>query len=47
MAEEKRTFFSKRAVREELAYLQDTQMIGAILGGSMHIVYVDNHKEEL
>ncbi len=31
---------SKKHVPEELTDLQDTQMIGAILGGSMHILYV-------
>lgn len=33
-------FFSKKVVHEESVYLQDTQMIGAILGGSMHIIYL-------
>jgi serine phosphatase RsbU (regulator of sigma subunit) len=31
---------SKKAVNEETTYLQNTQMVGAMLGGSMHIIYV-------
>jgi len=31
---------SKGVVDEEIQYLQDTQMIGAILGGTLHIVFV-------
>lgn len=31
---------SKKVVHEELTYLQDTQMIGAILGGGMHVIYL-------
>jgi serine phosphatase RsbU (regulator of sigma subunit) len=31
---------SKGVVDEEIQYLQDTQMIGALLGGTMHVIYV-------
>lgn len=31
---------SKKKVAEETTYLQETQMVGALLGGSMHIIYV-------
>jgi len=31
---------TKKVVHEELIYLQDTQMIGALLGGSMHIIFL-------
>lgn len=32
--------FHKNIVPENLKYLQDTQMIGALLGGCMHIIYI-------
>ena len=31
---------SKRVVNEETTYLQDTQLVAAMLAGSMHIIYV-------
>lgn len=34
------TFFSKIIVHERTKYLQDTQMIGAALGGSIHVIYI-------
>lgn len=40
MHKENVAIFRKVRVPENLKYLQDTQMIGALLGGSMHVIYI-------